>query len=76
MHLLTVLSKLTNYANKLFEVDCPQLGIFITANTQEEAVKKLSEELNRYFEIADLNVRKTEKHNDIITHKIKLVIAR
>ncbi len=76
MHLLTVLSKLTDYAGKLFEVDCPQLGVYVSAETQEEAIKKLSEELNKYFEVADLNIIKTERFKDITTHNIKLTVAR
>jgi len=76
MHLLTIVYKLTNYANKLFEVDCPQLGIYIQSETRDEAIKKMTKEFSAYFDIADVKVMDSEQDNDIVTHNILLTVAR
>ncbi len=76
MHLLTIVYKLINYGNKLFEVDCPQLGIFIQADTQEEILKKMTNEFSNYFDIADVKIMESEQEKDIVTHNILLKVAR
>jgi len=76
MHLLTLLSKLTNYNNRKYEVDCPQLGLFISAGSKVEAIKKMASELNMFFEIADVKILSSQKFDDKTIHNIKLTVAR
>ncbi|HPG31337.1 MAG TPA: hypothetical protein PKY81_03050 [bacterium] len=76
MHLLTIISKLTNYGNKLFEVDCPQLDIFISSENKDDLIKKLACSLNNFFEIADVKVVSSEQSENKTIHNIKLTVAR
>jgi hypothetical protein len=77
MHLLTVFLKLVKYKlEKKVEFDCKPLSIFINAETEKEAMIKMSEELNKYFEIADLKVTETNNFADKTVHNIKVIIAR
>lgn len=76
MHLLTIVYKLTSYANKLFEIDCPQLGIYIQSDSRDDIIKKMTKEFASYFDIADVKVLDSEQDKDVITHNILLTVAR
>jgi hypothetical protein len=76
VYLVTLLSKLTNFKNKRFVLECPQMNIFIDSKDRKDAIKKMASELNSYFDIADIKVVDSKSFPNKTVHNIEMTVAR